>query len=168
MMTKSVTEQIVLEWMDEYGEAGQVLSDLAEEMGSTLFEMAATYFETGSEEARKLALCESLGYDPWDVEWDSSDMMYGHGESFKVDGMEYVVLTDSEADEAWDASLDSYIEECLLPEIGSDHPLAMYFDEEKWKRDAKLDGRGHSLGHYDGCEHEVKLNGEWYAIYRTG
>ena len=28
-----------------------------------------------------------------------------------------------------------------------------YFDEEKWKRDARYDGRGHSLSSYDGAEY---------------
>ena len=47
-----------------------------------------------------------------------------------------------------DEHLDSYIEECLeIPEH-----LRFYFDEEKWKDDARMDGRGHSLSSYDGHE----------------
>jgi len=30
-----------------------------------------------------------------------------------------------------------------------------YFDDEKWKNDARMDGRGHSLSSYDGCEIDV-------------
>ena len=31
--------------------------------------------------------------------------------------------------------------------------MRYYFDDEKWKRDARFDGRGHSLSSYDGAEH---------------
>ena len=37
-----------------------------------------------------------------------------------------------------------------------------YFDREAWKRDARMDGRGHCLGSYDGGEYEV---GD-YLVYR--
>lgn len=78
---------------------------------------------------------------------------------------EYLVLTDSEADERWNAYLDDYLDECVLgelPEIARN-----YFDRDAWKRDAKFDGRGHSLSSYDGAEHEAKIDGEWIYIYRV-
>jgi len=76
---------------------------------------------------------------------------------------DYDVMTDSEADKAWDESLDSYIDECLdIPEN-----VRFYFDEEKWKDDAKIDGRGHSLNRYDGSEEEANINDTDYYIYRT-
>ncbi|MHC4229459.1 MAG: hypothetical protein ACYSW0_18670 [Planctomycetota bacterium] len=71
---------------------------------------------------------------------------------------EYLVVTDSEADYLWDQDLENYIDECLeIP----DHVEA-FFDREAWKEHAKQDGRGHSLGRYDGGEGEV---GD-YFIYR--
>lgn len=78
---------------------------------------------------------------------------------------EYWVLTDDEADQAWDESLDQYLDDCVLdglPEIARN-----YFDSEKWKRDAKFDGRGHSLASYDGTEHETKIDDEWFYAYRV-
>ncbi len=87
--------------------------------------------------------------------------------------IDYRVLTDAEADEAWEESLDNYIEECITPEIDkiseSQGNLGYYisFDEETWKRDAKMDGRGHSLSSYDGCENEETIEGETFYIYRT-
>lgn len=78
---------------------------------------------------------------------------------------EYLVLTDEEADQAWDESLQSYLDDCVLselPEIARN-----YFDEDRWKKDAKHDGRGHSLSSYDGTEYEEKIDGEWFYIYRT-
>jgi len=41
-----------------------------------------------------------------------------------------------------------------------------YFDEDAWKYDAKMDGRGHSLASYDGNENEETVNDETYYIYR--
>lgn len=78
--------------------------------------------------------------------------------------MNYMVCTDSEADYKWEESLDSYLEECVYPELSGN--LAQYFDDEKWKRDARFDGRGHSLSSYDGNENEQVVNGETYYIYR--
>jgi hypothetical protein len=81
--------------------------------------------------------------------------VYSHGNA------EYAVGTDSEADEAWDQSLDSYIDDCIMPEI-KDKTLARYFDTEAWKSDARMDGRGHSLASYDGDE--IELDGDFYAF----
>ena len=81
---------------------------------------------------------------------------------YTVYGKEYAVGTDSECDDAWDKSLDSYLEECIYPELKGN--LAQYFDNEKWKRDAEFDGRGHSLSSYDG--EEIELGGDFYA-FRT-
>ena len=72
---------------------------------------------------------------------------------YTAHGVAYQVLTDEEADKAWDESLDSYLDDCVLcemPEIAQN-----YFDRERWKEDAKVDGRGHSLGRYDGEENEI-------------
>lgn len=79
---------------------------------------------------------------------------------------EYLVLTDDEANTAWDESLDQYLDDCVLSEVPA--VAQQYFDRDAWKRDAKIsDGRGHSLSSYDGEEHEEKIDGEWYYIYRT-
>jgi hypothetical protein len=79
---------------------------------------------------------------------------------------EYRVLTDSEADEAFDEYMSSLIDECVLSEIPEAYRC--YFDEEKFTRDVKInDGRGPSLASYDGNENEQKIEGEWFFIYRT-
>ena len=72
------------------------------------------------------------------------------------DGAEYAIGTDDEAEYAWEESLDSYIDECILPEIPKF--ARFYFNEEKWKSDARHDGRGHSLSSYDGCETDIGDN----------
>lgn len=76
----------------------------------------------------------------------------------------YLVLTDSEADDLWDAELDAYIDDFIIDQLPPN--LANYFDAEAWKRDARFDGRGHCLAHYDGDENEETVNGETFYIYR--
>lgn len=77
---------------------------------------------------------------------------------------EYLVLTDDEADERWDEYLESYLDECIICDLPDE--LQMYFDSEKWKRDTRIDGRGHSISSYDGCEEEVEVDGETLYIFR--
>jgi hypothetical protein len=84
---------------------------------------------------------------------------------YSLGSQEYSVGTDDEADSAWDQELDNYIEECIEPElekvaVGN---LAPYikFDADLWKRDARMDGRGHALSRYDGDE--IELDGDLYA-----
>lgn len=85
--------------------------------------------------------------------------------------VDYYILTDEEADQKWEESLDSYIEECITPELDKLDSLGnlqyyIKFDEEMWKRDAKMDGRGHSLASYDGNENEETVEGTTFYIYR--
>jgi hypothetical protein len=84
---------------------------------------------------------------------------------FEVGKQEYLVCTDEEADELWEESLDSYLEDCIYPELPPN--MQGYFDDEKWKRDARFDGRGHSLSGYDGHENEETIDSETFYIYRT-
>lgn len=85
-------------------------------------------------------------------------------EEYDENSSDYLVLTDDEADAIWNDNLDSYIQDCILPEL----PKAYmnYFDEDAWKYDAKMDGRGHSLATYDGHECEEHVNGTYYYIYK--
>jgi len=104
------------------------------------------------------ALAEHLEVKP-------KDITPLNDEYYEVDGSEYRVLTDDEADRANDESIENYIDECILPELPEQY--RHYFDDEAFKRDARMDGRGHNLNYYDGTEYEVKINDEWYFIYQT-
>jgi len=85
---------------------------------------------------------------------------------FEWEGEEYLVCTDDEADSLWEESLDSYLEDCIYPELTGN--LASYLNDEAWKNDARADGRGHSLSGYDGEEIEVTLkSGDTFYIYRV-
>lgn len=110
---------------------------------------------------KALWLCSAIDANPDDCTTENHDF-YGFT-VYTVDGKEYAVGTDSEADDAWNQSLDSYLEECIYPELKGT-VAENYFDDEKWKRDAKFDGRGHSLSSYDG--EEIELGGDFYA-FRT-
>lgn len=132
--------------------------------GVCLEERAASELEKENmseiNDPKALALAAHLSVEPDTIENE-------HGEYYTstVEPGEYLVLTDAEADEMWDEFLENYIDECilyLLPEA-----YRNYFDREAWKRDAQHDGRGHSLSGYDGNEHEEKIDGVWYYIYRT-
>lgn len=105
------------------------------------------------------AVAEFLNVDIEDLKessWDENIIEYG--------SEEYEVLTDEEADERWEDELQNYLEECVLPELPDN--LQYYFDEEKWKRDARFDGRGHCLSRYDGNEEEITIEDETFYIYR--
>ncbi len=119
------------------------------------------FFAEYKEPEKALALAIQLGLTLEEALTIEND----YDNSYSVNGEEYNVMTDEEADEAWDEDLENYIDECILPEV--DERYKMYFDNEKWKRDARIDGRGHSLNHYDGSEEEQKINETWYYIYRT-
>lgn len=112
------------------------------------------------------ALADHLGCEVDEITEEFDGPMYGEGVAFGCDTEpgEYAVLTEGEADRAWEAALDSYLDECVLPELPDS--VRFYFDGEAWKRDARFDGRGHALSSYDGNEHEVKVNGVWLYIYR--
>lgn len=87
-----------------------------------------------------------------------------HYGSWEYGKEEYLVLTDEEADEKWDEMLDSYIDDCL--EIPDN--VRKYFNEDKWKDDARMDGRGHAISSYDGNETREydEDTGDVYYIYR--
>lgn len=129
--------------------------------------------EAGHDEAnagKVIALCQHLECGPDELteerhtHYDLTVYSYGREE--------YAVGTDEEADEAWDQSLDSYIEECITPKLDKLDALGtlgayVKFDEEMWKRDAKMDGRGHSLSNYDGAENDADIDGETFYIFRV-
>ena len=101
---------------------------------------------------------------------------------FQLDGAEYVVLTDEEADEAAKDFILKFFDECVgyqfynSPDkqekernkrLWEEH-VKQFHDTEKyfqWVIDS--DGRGNSLATYDGDENEAEYNGVTYYIYRT-
>ena len=106
--------------------------------------------------------------DQWAA--DYRDEIQGYEDSARADTYfnwknEYLILTDSEADDAQDAQLENDIDELILPEIPNAY--RSYFDNEAWKKDAKQDGRGHSLASYDGTESSQTVGIETFCIYRT-
>lgn len=110
-----------------------------------------------------IALGKHLDLTPTEANEDIEQSSYDDC-IYSYSGTEYLVCTDEEADERWDEELEYYIDECIICEL----PKAYkdYFDRESWKSDAKCDGRGYSLGRYDGIEHEEIVNNTYYYIYK--
>lgn len=86
------------------------------------------------------------------------------GTRVTVQGIDYLAGTDDEMDQEWDEDLENYIYECILPEVNENY--RRYFDNEAWKKDARMDGRAHSLNRYNGNEEEAKINDTYYFAYR--
>lgn len=108
---------------------------------------------------KQYALAKYLEVPVDEIDVLDEDRLYGLGEQ------EYLVLEDYEADEEWDDQLEDYIDDLILPEIPEHY--RNYFDRERWKDDARYDGRGHVLALYDGCEEEIEIEDETYYIYRV-
>lgn len=133
-----------------------------------------------------IALSEEFGCAPKDVG------EYEDGE-YEIDGIDYLVLTDSEADEKvkeyveknlWAFSptflssmtgVDENVFEVLQDHCmceGSNEAIKLILDatntsiEEVAEEAIKWDGRGHFLSSYNGEEIEVYADGEFYYCYR--
>lgn len=80
-----------------------------------------------------------------------------------IDREDYLVLTDNEADISAQQLAGEYASEAKyeMPEH-----LRYYFDEDKYAQDLLDDSRGLLLAYADGEEHEEKVNGTIYFIYR--
>lgn len=112
------------------------------------------------------ALAELNPGDPAD---DCFDVSLLHGNCYKADGGEYLVLGEDEKEATWDEYLEEYIDECIFHELPEMY--RGYFDSEAWKRDARMDGAGHCMAPYDGEEREGVSECEGldviYYIYRV-
>ena len=95
---------------------------------------------------------------------DEFEINYYDDNVVEYAGGEYLVIDDYTANQLWEQSLDNYLEECIYPELSGS--LSQYFDDEKWKIDARMDGRGHSLSSYDGNEYNETVQGESFCIFR--
>jgi len=110
-------------------------------------------------------------------------------EQFHVDSLydEFYVLTDKEADEkakdyildtVWafnpyflecHTGIDSEIFELLADKCESSNEaiLSMIKDQDEFVKDAiSSDGRGHFISCYDGNEHEINVDNEYFYIYQ--
>jgi hypothetical protein len=82
----------------------------------------------------------------------------------------YRIMTDSEATEALEQTINERIDDTVLPEIPEAY--REYFDREAYISDQVDEinasgGRGRELATYDGNEIEVKIDNEYYYIYRV-
>lgn len=137
-------------------------------------------------EIRSAVLARHLG-----VERDEIESAYEYA-TFSVGSAEYRVLTDAEATDAarteilesvWafrpeflaahtvagvDAETIQTIQDNGKCESNNAVLLRLIGDVDHFVDDAiKVDGRGHFLSSYDSEENEIKVDGEWFFIYRV-
>ena len=149
------TQELNQEFLADYDE--RVIA-LAQHLGLNLEPDFSNVDEETTEEEQQEQRDEAI----LEVTNELDTIMNEYDNCYSYYREEYLVLTDEEADEEEDRQLDNYIDECLdIPEH-----IKPYFDEEKWKDDARMDGRGHIISTYDGCEHNEDVNGTTYYIYR--
>lgn len=74
-----------------------------------------------------------------------------------TNGQSLLVLTDDEADEAYEKYLQNYIDEVILTDIPEKYHY--YFNSEKFINDAKIESGREELAEYDGYE-----NGPFWKI----
>jgi hypothetical protein len=120
------------------------------------------WFEEFDEPIKAFALAVHCGLTP--TEAAEVNNLSDEGCKWICNGDDYMVLTDDEAAEMEDEYLDSYIDDLL--EIPDN--IRFYFDDERWKEDAKQDGRGSVINNWDGSEWELKIGDEWIYIYPQG
>ena len=160
-MNAEELKQFYNELVDEYGE--EVIA-LAEHLGLSLEpDFNAEDYPTEDYTEEEIAEEKQNAID--EVKDELNNITNEYDCTYSYYREEYIVATDEEADELWEQGLDSYIDECILPEIPKAYQN--YFDDEKWKNDARYDGRGHVLATYGGDENYVDVNGTTYYIYRT-
>ena len=158
------------ELLEEFGEKVIALAqylDLETDLDETEFEIGADEeFEDEEEKQERLQELADEKHDKIEeIKDELNSIVNEYDNTYSYGNEEYIVATDEEADEIEDEYLDNYLEECIYPEIPEN--LHFYFDDDAWKRDARMDGRGHIISTYDGCENEEKVNGTTYYIYRT-
>ena len=155
------------ELIEEFGEKVIALAQylgLETDLDETEFEIGDDEeFEDEEEKQERLQELADERHDKIEeIKDELNSIVNDYDNTYSYGREEYIVATDEEADEIEDEYLDNYIEECLdIPDN-----IRPYFDEEKWKDDARMDGRGHIISTYDGNENEEKVNGTWYYIYR--
>jgi len=127
-----------------------------------------TKYEDKTEDEKKVIalakfLCQGMKYTLEELPEEEREGMIEEAKK-AIEDYDYEVYTDEEADEKWEEALDNYLDECVYPELPEN--MRFYFDDEKWKMDARFDGRGHSLSRYDGVENYEEVDRGTYYIYR--
>ena len=149
MSTDELTPDELEDEVEEVEEEDEV------EVVRTFEEVAEDYFDDDAAH-RAIALAKFLDLEPEDL----SSLTDNGDNSFSYGSQEYLVVDDDEADEAWEKSIENYIDDVVMGEIPKCYQN--YFDSDAFMSDCKQDGRGHELSTYDGDEDES----EGYYIYR--
>lgn len=115
--------------------------------------------KTNCDHERILALGRHL-----DFEFDLNDVTVSGDYYISVDGTEYIVCTDEEADELFEDRIKDHFNDIVLTNIPEGY--RRYMDFEKFKSD-EYQERGEYIAYYDGEEHEEHVDGTTYFIYKN-
>ncbi len=148
---------------EEAKRKGARLQDLSDENLLAIIEK-----QTMFSGVRDMELCAAF-VKMFDLSEDDLQDIKIDGNRCEVQGTDYLAGTDDEMEQEHDEYLENYINECVLGAQGknSDPTLERYFDREAFKKDAAMDGRGHSLNRYDGGEESAEINGTTYYAYQN-
>jgi hypothetical protein len=116
---------------------------------------------------KMVAIIKELQCEFITKEYLASGKIEVDSDTFTICGREYLVLTDSEADERADSYYRDNIQELLGLGNAEWERVSRYFDEDDFVNDCLSDGRGNALGCYDGREQSIDVLGTTYYIYRT-
>jgi hypothetical protein len=135
------------------------LTELSDEEALELIDDQTNLY---SEEVEKyLALLRHLDLTTADVDPD----IFIDGNKITIQGFDYLVCTDEQADSEFEDSIENYVDDCVILEIPKH--LQQYFDTDRFIEDAKYNfGRGQQLNYYDGSEYEQEVKGTTYYIYQ--
>ena len=141
------------------------LHRLKEDINLLLDELDEKYKEITEEDIdddRIIALMKHLDISPK----EALEEIEENGTNYYTYGsQEYLVLTDSEADDKEYDLVKDNIEYNYLDEI-KDSPAINYVDVSRWTDDW-CGNRGENISSYDGTENEEEVNNITYYIYRT-
>ena len=141
------------------------LHRLKEDINLLLDELDEKYKEITEEDIdddRIIVLMKHLDISPKEALEEIEDENRNY---YTYGSQEYLILTDSEADDKEYECVKSTIEDCYLPEI-KDNPAYHYVDVEKWI-ECWMGDRGNNIASYDSEENEEEVNNITYYIYRT-
>jgi hypothetical protein len=133
-------------------EAAERLDSIEEELGELHEQLEETQGDWEEEEIK--GRIEELEQTKEDISEDDDNWEYTQESKDR-----YV---ESRMDDVRDNPMDA------LRDFGMEDRVADFIDEDSFIEDViSTDGRGHTLSTYDGHEHEIVFQDEWYYIYRT-
>lgn len=122
------------------------------------------FLDTLDTERKFAAVCWLISQQE---DFDTLEETAWQDNGFECGGVEFMLLTDNEADYAFWEYMENYVDECVLDSIAPQYRC--YFDVDQLIEDVQTsDGRGPTLATEDGEEREIKVSETYWYAYRIG